>query len=102
MGRSPLIFGRFAESKESCFQVSKRSNMISDILEGGRSADIHEFCFQSAKRSDMDCVELHGVLFDDCLEWHFQVSNRSDNCSNILQEGQIANDNEECFQGEKL
>ncbi len=72
--------------------------MSSAVLEGVRSADIHELCFQTAKRSDMNCVELLWGLFDDCQEWHFQVSKLSDNCSTILQEGQIADVNEEWFQ----
>ena len=43
---------RFADSQESRFQASKRSNMSSAVLVGGRSADIQEFSFQPAKRSD--------------------------------------------------
>ncbi len=60
-----LIYGRFADSQESRFQASKRTNMGSSVLEGRRSANIHEFCFQSAKRSDMECVELQGCLIAD-------------------------------------
>ena len=45
---------RFADSQESRFQASKRSNMGSAVLVGGLSADIQEFCFQAAKRKDMD------------------------------------------------
>ena len=69
---------RFADSQESRFQVSKRSNMCSAALEGGRSAYIHELCFHATKRSDMDCVELQGGLFADSQEWHFHAANRSD------------------------
>ena len=54
MSCSPLLYGRFADSQESRFQASKRSNMGNAVLDGGHSADIHEFCFQAAKRSDMD------------------------------------------------
>ena len=43
---------RIADSQETLFQVSKRSNMSSSVLEGCRSADIHELCFEAAKRSD--------------------------------------------------
>ena len=63
--------------------------MGSAVLEVGRSADIHEFCFQGAKRSDMDSVDVQGVQFANCQEWQFQVSRRSDNCSTILQEGDL-------------
>ncbi len=56
---------RFADSQESRFQDSKRSNMGSAVLDGGRTTDIHEFCFQAANRSDMVCVELQGSLLDD-------------------------------------
>ena len=59
------------------------------FLEGRRSADIHEFCFQAAKRSDMDCVELRGGLFVDCKAWLIQFSELSDNCSTIMQEGNL-------------
>ena len=58
MGCSALLIGRFADSQESRFQASKRTNMGSAVLEGGRPANIHEFCFQVAKRSDMDCVQV--------------------------------------------
>ncbi len=63
MGCSALLCGRFADSQESCFEASIRTNMCSAVLEGGRSANIHEFCFQPAKCSDMDCVEVQGGLF---------------------------------------
>ncbi len=33
--------GRFADSQESRFQASKRSNMGCALLKGDRSADIH-------------------------------------------------------------
>ena len=58
MGFSSLLCGRFADSQESRFQASKRSNMCSAVLVDDRSADIQEFCFQAAKRSDMNCVEM--------------------------------------------
>ncbi len=96
MDCSALLCGRFADSQESRFQVSKRSNMGCAVLEVDRSADVHEFCFQAAKRSDKVCVELHGCLFDDFYEWHYQVSKRSDNCSSILQERRLADVQEEC------
>ena len=51
-----LVCSRYADSEELRFQASKRSNMVSAVLEGDRSADIHEFCFQAAKSSDMECV----------------------------------------------
>ena len=51
---------RLADSQESRFQVSKRTNMDSAVLDVGRSANIHEICFQAAKRSDMDSVEVQG------------------------------------------
>ena len=73
MGCSALLCGRFADSQESLFQASKRSNMSSAVQDGGRSADIHEFCFKAAKRSDMDCDELQGCLFPDSQECHFQL-----------------------------
>ena len=45
MGCSALLYGRFADSQESRFQASKRTNMGSAVLEDGRPANIHEFCF---------------------------------------------------------
>ncbi len=65
---------RFADSQESRFQASKRSNMSSAVLVGGRFVDIQEFFFQ--KRSDMDCVVLQGGLFAYCQKWHFQSAKR--------------------------
>ena len=62
---SSLLCGRFADSLESRFQASKRSNMGSAVLEGGCSADIQEYCFHAAKRSDMYCVEMQWGLFAD-------------------------------------
>ena len=64
---------RFADSQESRFQVSKRSNMGCAALVGCRFADIQEF-FQTAKRSYKDCVKLKGGLFAEFQEWHFQAS----------------------------
>ncbi len=90
MACSVRLCGRFADSHESRFQASKRSNMISTVLEGVHSADIHEFCIQATKRSDMDCVEQQGCLFADRQEWHFQAASRSDKSSTILQEGRDA------------
>ena len=58
MGCSALLYGRFADSQESRFQASKRTNMGSAVLEDGRPANIHEFCFPAAKLSDMDCVQV--------------------------------------------
>ena len=52
MGCSGLLGCRFDVSQESRFQVSKRSNMGSSVLQGGRSANIHELCFEAAKRSN--------------------------------------------------
>ena len=63
MGCSSLLCFRFADSQESLFQASKRTNTCSAVLEDGRSANIHEFCFQAAKRSDMDCFDVQGGLF---------------------------------------
>ena len=87
MSCSALLYVRFADSQESRFQASKRSNMGNAILDGGHSADIHEFCFQAAKRSD---VELQGCQFADRQEWHFQAARRSYKSSTILQEGTYA------------
>ena len=39
----------FADSKEWHFQISKRSNNCSSILQEGRFADVHEYWFQGAK-----------------------------------------------------
>ena len=85
MSCSALLCGRFADSQESRFQASKRSNMSSAVLEGVHSADIHEFCIQATKRSDMDCVELQGCLFADRQEWRFQAKNLSEMCSAVPQ-----------------
>ena len=32
---------------------------------------------------------MQGVQFGNCQEWQFQISRRSDNCSTILQEGDL-------------
>ncbi len=37
----------------------------------------------------MDSVDVQGVQFADCQEWQFQDSRLSDNCSTILQEGDL-------------
>ena len=37
----------------------------------------------------MDSVDVQGVQFGNCQEWQFQISRRSDNCSTILQEGDL-------------
>ncbi len=58
MGCSDLLCGRLADSQESRFQASKRSNMGSNVLECGRSADINEFRFEATIRSDINCDEL--------------------------------------------
>ncbi len=75
MGCSVMLCGRFEDSEESRFQVSKHSNMGSVVLQGSCSVVIHEFCFQAAKRVAMDCVALQGSLFADSHLWHFQVRN---------------------------
>ena len=65
MGTAVMKRLRFADSQESCFQDSRRSNMGSAVLVGGRSPDIQEFCFEASKLSDMDCVEVQERLFAD-------------------------------------
>ncbi len=77
MDCSALLCCRFADSQESRFQGSKRSNISSAVLEGGCSADIHELSFQAAKSSYFVFVELQGFLFGDRQEWHFHAANPS-------------------------
>ena len=72
-GSSVMKGLRFADSQESRFLASNRSNMGSTVLLGGRSANIQEFCFQAAKRSDMVCAELQGGLFADCQYGIFRL-----------------------------
>ncbi len=50
MGSAVMKGLRFADSQESRFQASKRSNMGSAVLVGGRLTEIQEFCFQASKR----------------------------------------------------
>ena len=61
MGCSALLCVRFDDYQDSRFQVTKRSNMCTAVLQGGRSADINEFSFEAAKRADMVSCELKGI-----------------------------------------
>ena len=88
MGCSSLLCCLFADSQESRFQASKRSNMGSAVLEGCCSADIHEFCFQAAKCSDMFYVEMQWgylMIVINCII----AAKSSDKSSTILQESRF-------------
>ena len=79
-----LLCGRFDDSQESRFQVTKRSNMGSAVLLGGRSTVFPNYVFKLINVQIWTVVKWKRVYLL-IVRNAFSGSKRSDKSSNFLQ-----------------